>query len=155
MLPCNGKRDAAKVRQDEAGPHIRPLRCLHRPASVAQALHGRIPDDAMRIIGLLLALGCVLLNSRIVYGIAITKLLAVAFGLVIALSFVSAPQFIPLAYDAGSVTTGVLSTPVLLALALGVSSVLARRADTLDGFGLLGLASIGPIVVVLLMGWLG
>jgi hypothetical protein len=92
---------------------------------------------------------------RIVYGIAITKLLAVAFGLVIALSFVSAPQFIPLAYDAGSVTTGVLSTPVLLALALGVSSVLARRADTLDGFGLLGLASIGPIVVVLLMGWLG
>ncbi len=39
-------------------------------ASVAQALHGRIPDDAMRIIGLLLALGCVLLNSRIVYGIA-------------------------------------------------------------------------------------
>jgi hypothetical protein len=92
---------------------------------------------------------------RIVYGIAITKLLAVAFGLVIALSFVSAPQYIPLAYDAGSVTTGVLSTPVLLALALGVSSVLARRADTLDGFGLLGFASIGPIVVVLLMGWLG
>jgi hypothetical protein len=92
---------------------------------------------------------------RIVYGITMTKLLAAAFALVIALSLVSSPQFIPLAYDAGSVTTGLLSAPVLLALAIGVSSVLARHAGTLDGFGLLGLASIGPIVVVLLMGWLG
>lgn len=39
-------------------------------SQLAQALHGRLPDSAMRIIGLLLALGCVLLNSRIVYGIA-------------------------------------------------------------------------------------
>jgi len=39
-------------------------------APVAQALHGRIADSAMRVIGLLLALGSVLLNSRIVYGIA-------------------------------------------------------------------------------------
>ncbi len=39
-------------------------------APLARALQGRVPDDALRVIGLLLALGCVLLNSRIVYGIA-------------------------------------------------------------------------------------
>ncbi|MEO5989259.1 MAG: hypothetical protein ABIU54_04540 [Candidatus Eisenbacteria bacterium] len=39
-------------------------------APLARAMQGRVPDDALRVIGLLLALGCVLLNSRIVYGIA-------------------------------------------------------------------------------------
>ena len=44
---------------------------------------------------------------------------------------------------------------VLLALALGVSAVMARRPGTLEGFGLLGLASVGPVIVVLFAGWLG
>ena len=60
--------------------------------------------------------------------------------------------FVALAYDAGSVTTGVLTAPVMLALALGVSSVLGDRAAVADGFGLLGLGSIGPIVLILLLG---
>ncbi|MCZ7642879.1 MAG: DUF1538 domain-containing protein [Pseudorhodoplanes sp.] len=60
----------------------------------------------------------------------------------------------PLAYDAGSVTTGVLTAPVVIALAMGLSSVLAGRSPISDGFGLLGLASIGPIVAILLMGML-
>lgn len=90
----------------------------------------------------------------IAYGTPIGRLLAVAFASMIALSFVSAPSFVPLAFDAGSVTTGVLSAPVLLALALGMSSVRARHSDTLDGFGLLGLASAGPVIIVLLVGWL-
>jgi hypothetical protein len=91
---------------------------------------------------------------RVVYGIAITNLLAIAIALILVLTLFSSPQLVPLAYDAGSVTTGVLTAPVMLALALGVSSVLARRSGTLDGFGLLGLASVGPIVVLLLLGWL-
>jgi hypothetical protein len=91
---------------------------------------------------------------RVVYGIAISTVLAVALVPMLVLTLLSAPQLVPLAYDAGSVTTGVLTAPVMLALALGVSSVFARRSGTLDGFGLLGLASLGPIVVILLMGWL-
>ena len=39
------------------------------------------------------------------------------------------------------VTTGVLTAPVVLALALGLSSVLAERSSGADGFGLLGFAS--------------
>jgi hypothetical protein len=61
-------------------------------------------------------------------------------------------EFVPLAYDAGSVTTGVLTAPVVIAIAVGLSSVLAGRSAISDGFGLLGLASIGPIITVLLMG---
>jgi hypothetical protein len=81
-------------------------------------------------------------------------LLALIYGLIIVLSLLAPEAFMPLAYDAGSVTTGVLSAPVLLALALGLSSVLADRSAAADGFGLLGLASAGPIVAILLLGWL-
>ena len=49
---------------------------------------------------------------------------------------------------------GVLTTPVLLSLSIGLSSVLAGRSAIADGFGLLGLASVGPILFVLLLGWL-
>lgn len=91
---------------------------------------------------------------RIAHGRSLTLLLAIAFGLMVGLSLLAPPAFLALAYDAGSVTTGVLSGPVLLALGLGLSAVLARHAGTLDGFGLLGLASTGPVIVLLLIGWL-
>ena len=91
---------------------------------------------------------------RIAPGTALTLPLAAAFALMAVLSLFASPQIVPLAYDAGAVTTGVLSGPVLLALGLGLSSVLARREGSLGGFGLLGLASTGPIIVVLLAGWL-
>lgn len=91
---------------------------------------------------------------RIVYGFSMTSLLAAAYSLMILLSLLAPTAFVPLAYDAGSVTTGVLTAPVLLALALGLSSVLAERSAASDGFGLLGLASVGPIIAILLLGLL-
>jgi hypothetical protein len=52
------------------------------------------------------------------------------------------------------VTTGVLTAPVVLALALGLASVLAGRSAMDDGFGLLGFASVGLIIAVLVLGLL-
>jgi hypothetical protein len=81
-----------------------------------------------------------------------THLLAGVYSLMILLSFLAPRELVPLAYDAGSVTAGVLTAPVVLALALGVTSVLAERSAVADGFGLLGLASMGPIIAVLALG---
>src|SRR5262245_6454805 len=61
---------------------------------------------------------------RIVYGLSIAYLLVAAYAAMLALSFFAPAEFVPLAYDAGSVTTGVLTAPVVLALAFGFSSVL-------------------------------
>lgn len=91
---------------------------------------------------------------RVVRGFSMIHLLTAVYSVIILLSFLALPEFVPLAYDAGSVTTGVLTTPVLLALARGLSSVLAGRSAVSDGFGLLGLASAGPILVILLVGTL-
>lgn len=90
--------------------------------------------------------------GRVVYGYSIRTLLAVTYAAMILLTFLAPPDFISLAYDAGSVTTGVLTTPVVLALAIGLSSVLAGRSAVSDGFGLLGLGSAGAIIAVLVMG---
>jgi hypothetical protein len=89
---------------------------------------------------------------RIVYGIRMAYLLAASYSIVILLSFLTPAEFVPLAYDSGSVTTGALTAPVVIALALGLSSVLAGRSAVSDGFGLLGFASIGPIIAIMIMG---
>lgn len=89
---------------------------------------------------------------RIVYGFRMVYLLAAAYSIVIILSFFAPSEYIPLAYDAGSVTTGALTTPVVISLALGLSSVLVGRSSVSDGFGLLGFASIGPIIAIMIMG---
>nr|PZN01800.1 MAG: DUF1538 domain-containing protein [Pseudomonadota bacterium] len=93
--------------------------------------------------------------ARVLFGVSMRLLLTISFAAVLLLSFAAPPDFIPLAYDAGSVTTGVLTAPVVIALAVGITSVLAGRSSVADGFGLLGFASIGPILAILLMGiWL-
>lgn len=89
---------------------------------------------------------------RVVYGFSMAYLLAAVYSLMIVLTLLAPARLVPLAYDAGSVTTGVLTAPVVLALALGFSGVFAERSALSDGFGLLGLASVGPIIVMLLLG---
>jgi hypothetical protein len=101
-------------------------------------------------VGLLAGIGLL----RIVWGVSMIHLLTVMFAIMILLSFAAPEMFVPLAYDAGSVTTGVLTAPVLLAVSLGFSSVLGERSAVADGFGLLGLVSAGPVVVILLLGLL-
>lgn len=91
---------------------------------------------------------------RVVWGYSMAWQLTVVYSLMIVLTVLAPSALAPLAYDAGSVTTGVLSGPVVLALALGVSAVLGGRSSVADGFGLLGMASVGPIIVLLLLGLL-
>ncbi|MDD4985879.1 MAG: DUF1538 family protein, partial [Dehalococcoidales bacterium] len=109
-------------------------------------------NSLVYIIGIGLAFFITLAMMRIIFGFRIAYLLTTSYLIVIVLSFFTPPDFISLAFDSGSVTTGALTTPVVIALGLGLSSVLAGRSAISDGFGLLGIASIGPIVAVMIMG---
>jgi len=122
-------------------------------AQVEAVSEGRFRSQALILIiatgvGLFVAVGLL----RVVRGFSMSALLAGVYTVMIALSLIAPAHVVPLAYDAGSVTTGVLTAPVVLALALGLASVLAGRSALDDGFGLLGLASVGPIIAVLLLG---
>lgn len=89
---------------------------------------------------------------RTLAGIPIAYLLAAGYGLVIILSFFTPPNFVAISFDAGGVTTGPLAVPFILALGIGTASVLGGKSTLSDGFGLVGLASIGPIITVMLLG---
>ncbi|MDG6257195.1 MAG: DUF1538 domain-containing protein [Methanomicrobiaceae archaeon] len=89
---------------------------------------------------------------RIIYRVPILYLFTAGYGAIILLSFFTSPEFLPIAFDAGGVTTGPITVPFILALGIGVTSVMGGRSALSEGFGLIGLASIGPILGVMLLG---
>lgn len=99
-------------------------------------------------IGLFVALAVL----RIILGIPIAYVLGGGYLLVLILSLFTPPDFVPIAFDAGGVTTGPVTVPFILALGIGTASVLGGRSSLADGFGLVGLASIGPVIGVMLLG---
>ena len=61
-------------------------------------------------------------------------------------------SLLPLAFDSGGVTTGPITVPFIMALGVGISSVLGDRHSQENSFGLVALCSIGPIMAVLFLG---
>ena len=92
--------------------------------------------------------------ARIIFKVSIKWMLIGGYTVVFALAL--APwmpaEFVPISFDAGGVTTGPMAVPFILAFGVGVASVLRSDDKSADGFGLVALASIGPLIAVLLLG---
>jgi hypothetical protein len=56
---------------------------------------------------------------------------------------------VALAYDSGGVTTSTVTVPIVAALGLGLSSSVEGSNPALDGFGLIALVCMFPIISVL------
>jgi len=98
----------------------------------------------MLVIGLL----------RIVYNKRIHIMMAIIYGIICLIAILAqSPVFLAISFDASGATTGALTVPFILALAIGVS-VLKKdaKASENDSFGLVGIASTGAILGVLIMG---
>ncbi|HOJ48419.1 MAG TPA: DUF1538 domain-containing protein [Bacillota bacterium] len=61
-------------------------------------------------------------------------------------------QFVGLAFDGSGATTGDISVPFILALGWGVSTTMSKHKSNDDSFGLIGLASVGPILTLAIYG---
>ena len=59
---------------------------------------------------------------------------------------------LPLAFDSGGVTTGPITVPFIMALGVGISSILGDRKSQENSFGLVALCSVGPVMAVLILG---
>lgn len=119
---------------------------------VEEASQGALPrQPIIYVISAGVGVSVAIAFFRVVRGFSMRVLLTALFATTIALTFAAPAEWVPLAYDAGSVTTGALTGPVVLAVSLGVSAVIAGRSAVDDGFGLLGIGSIGPIIVILLI----
>ncbi len=90
--------------------------------------------------------------GRIILGLSYRWLLLGFYAAVFILAAFTDPAYVAVAFDAGGATTGPMTVPFIMALGVGVAAV-RRGVDTEgDSFGLVGLASIGPIMAVLVMG---
>lgn len=99
-------------------------------------------------IAVMLATGLI----RIVYNFPLNKLLAIVYGIILLLSIFTTPEFLAISFDASGATTGALTVPFILALAVGVSSLKKDgQASEEDSFGLVAIASTGAILGVLVM----
>ena len=89
---------------------------------------------------------------RILFKIRLSLLLAGLYIFMFILSFFSPAEFIAVAFDAGGVTTGPMTVPFIMALGVGLSAARSDKESSNDSFGLIALCSIGPILMVLLLG---
>ncbi|HHY26361.1 MAG TPA: DUF1538 domain-containing protein [Desulfitobacterium dehalogenans] len=89
---------------------------------------------------------------RIIYNIPLYKLLTVLYLIILGLSFFTSSEFLAISFDASGATTGALTVPFMLALALGVSSLKKDgKASEKDSFGLVAVTSTGAIIAVMIM----
>lgn len=86
--------------------------------------------------------------AKLVFNLPLIWLVVPPYLLSIVLTFFSTEEFVNVAWDSAGVTTGPITVPLVLAMGLG----LGEATHAVEGFGILCLASIGPILSVLTVG---
>ena len=107
-------------------------------------------------VGLGVGAFLVIAVMKIVFKRSLSQLLMLFYMLMFAFALMLVVQdneaLLPLAFDSGGVTTGPITVPFIMALGVGISSVLGDRRSKENSFGLVALCSVGPIVAVLVLG---
>ncbi len=99
-------------------------------------------------VGFAIVLGVI----RTIKGWPMHWLIAGGYLLVVAVTFFAPDEIIGIAYDSGGVTTSTITVPLVTALGVGLASSIRGRSPMVDGFGLIALASLTPIIFVMLYG---
>ena len=89
---------------------------------------------------------------RILKGWPMHWLIAGGYVLVVTITFFAPDEIIGIAYDSGGVTTSTITVPLVTALGVGLASSIRGRSPLVDGFGLIALASLTPMIFVMLYG---
>ena len=99
-------------------------------------------------VALGVACGIALGVLKIIFSLKLAYILIPLYTLALLLTWLSTEEFVNVAWDSAGVTTGPITVPLVLAMGLG----LGNAVNAIEGFGILALASIGPILTVLLTG---
>jgi len=99
-------------------------------------------------VGLAILIGVL----RILLGWPLPWLIIGGYLLVIGMTQIAPDEIIGIAYDSGGVTTSTITVPLVTALGIGLASSIEGRNPLLDGFGLIALASLMPIIFVMAFG---
>ena len=101
-------------------------------------------------VGLAIVIGVL----RILRGWPLQWLIIGGYLLVVVMTVFAPEEIIGIAYDSGGVTTSTITVPLVTALGVGLASSIRGRNPMIDGFGLIALASLTPIIFVMAYGML-
>jgi hypothetical protein len=101
-------------------------------------------------VGLAIVIGVV----RILKGWPLQWLIVGGYVLVVIMTSFAPEEIIGIAYDSGGVTTSTITVPLVTALGVGLASSIRGRNPMIDGFGLIALASLTPMIFVMGYGML-
>ena len=129
---------------------------IAEPSLIAVAIKAReVSGGAVGAWGLRIAvaLGVALSLAvgtwRIVTGTPLYVYMIIGYVIVVVQTMLAPRMIVPLAYDSGGVTTSTVTVPLVAALGLGLASSVPGRSALLDGFGLIALASLFPMITVM------
>ncbi|EET61184.1 hypothetical protein BRYFOR_06829 [Marvinbryantia formatexigens DSM 14469] len=112
-----------------------------------------IPNSVL-VLSVAIGVGLFLVAAvlRILYKIPITYLLIGMYLILLVLAMAAPSDFLAVAFDAGGVTTGPMTVPFIMALGIGLSASRSDKNSASDSFGLIALSSVGPVLMVLVLG---
>jgi hypothetical protein len=94
------------------------------------------------------AFGIALGLAKLIFDLPLVSIIIPGYLVAIALTAMSSEAFVNVAWDSAGVTTGPITVPLVLAMGLGFGAA----TDAIEGFGILCMASIGPIISVMISG---
>ncbi len=117
--------------------------------TVEELTNGAFPKKLlMWAVAVGVGMGIALGVCKLIFGFELAWVLVGGYLGVLILTLLSTEEYVNVAWDSAGVTTGPVTVPLVLAMGLGLGE--AVRAQ--DGFGVLALASLGPIAAVLITG---
>ncbi len=129
---------------------------IAEPSLIAVALKakevsgGAISAWGLRIaVALGVAISLAVGTIRIVTGTPLYTYMIIGYLIVVIQTLFAPKMIVPLAYDSGGVTTSTVTVPLVTALGLGLATNVPGRSALLDGFGLIALASLLPMITVM------
>jgi len=138
------------------------LIAIAREAADVAAIGGIISHDqsavdnyasTLRItVAIAVGLSVVLGVFRILKGWSIQWLIIGGYLLVLLTTLIAPEWIIGIAYDSGGVTTSTITVPLVTALGVGLASSIRGRNPLTDGFGMIAICSLFPIIAVMIFG---
>ncbi len=108
------------------------------------------------VVGIGVGLAAALGTIRFIYGWSLKPLIYLTLAPVLMISIYMAldeelSKVLGLAFDCGAVTTGPVTVPLVLSLGIGIANAAGKGGTSLSGFGIVTLASLFPIVAVMML----
>ena len=114
---------------------------------------GSIPEKVMLYtVSIGVAVSVALSMLRVIAGIPLWYFIIPGYLLVFLLARFSKDSFTAIAFDSGGVATGPMTVTFILSMVVGVATVIEGRNPLMEGFGMVSLVALAPILSVLILG---